>query len=743
MPLIWKNFNIKAKSCTIIVLSHELTFFGRQPHVALAKWGIYINMVQPQTMITQKRDVPLDKVRNIGIIAHIDAGKTTTTERILYYTGRSYKIGDIDEGTTVMDWMEQERERGITIVSAATTTFWNGYRFNIIDTPGHVDFTAEVERSLRVLDGGITVLDGEEGVQSQSETVWRQADKYKVPRICFVNKMDKMGADLWTTVTSIEERLGVRTAVMVVPIGRESSYIGNVDLLTRKAFIWHSDDLGATFDVKDVPEEIKKEVEKHRHELIERISETDDALLEKYLNGEEPTVDELKIALRKAVIGYKLVPVYAGTSLRNKGVQPLLDAVVDYLPSPLDLPEVEGTDPKTGEKITRKRTIDESFSGLAFKIQIDPHVGKLTYVRIYSGKIVSGSYAYNSSKGLKERIGRLLLMHANQREEIREAFAGEIVAVVGFKDTITGDTISDVGKPIVLEQISFPEPVISLAIEPKTKNDLEKMGYALQRLAEEDPTFKIKSNMETNQTIIWGMGELHLDILVDRMKREFKVEANVGAPQVAYKETITTSAEGEGKYIKQTGGHGQYGHCFLRVEPKNRGEGYEFINEIKGGTIPREFINPIEKGAKEAMENGILAGYPLVDMSVAVYDGSFHEVDSSEIAFKIAGSMALQNAVKQAAPTLLEPIMKVEVTTPDEYMGDVIGDLSSKRAQILGTQKRGLATIIVAHVPLAELSGYATILRSLSKGRASYYMEPSHYEEVPKNIAEKIIAKQG
>jgi len=725
------------------VLSHELTFFGRQPHVALAKWGIYINMVQPQTMITQKRDVPLDKVRNIGIIAHIDAGKTTTTERILYYTGRSYKIGDIDEGTTVMDWMEQERERGITIVSAATTTFWNGYRFNIIDTPGHVDFTAEVERSLRVLDGGITVLDGEEGVQSQSETVWRQADKYKVPRICFVNKMDKMGADLWTTVTSIEERLGVRTAVMVVPIGRESSYIGNVDLLTRKAFIWHSDDLGATFDVKDVPEEIKKEVEKHRHELIERISETDDALLEKYLNGEEPTVDELKIALRKAVIGYKLVPVYAGTSLRNKGVQPLLDAVVDYLPSPLDLPEVEGTDPKTGEKITRKRTIDESFSGLAFKIQIDPHVGKLTYVRIYSGKIVSGSYAYNSSKGLKERIGRLLLMHANQREEIREAFAGEIVAVVGFKDTITGDTISDVGKPIVLEQISFPEPVISLAIEPKTKNDLEKMGYALQRLAEEDPTFKIKSNLETNQTIIWGMGELHLDILVDRMKREFKVEANVGAPQVAYKETITTSAEGEGKYIKQTGGHGQYGHCFLRVEPKNRGEGYEFINEIKGGTIPREFINPIEKGAKEAMENGILAGYPLVDMSVAVYDGSFHEVDSSEIAFKIAGSMALQNAVKQAAPTLLEPIMKVEVTTPDEYMGDVIGDLSSKRAQILGTQKRGLATIIVAHVPLAELSGYATILRSLSKGRASYYMEPSHYEEVPKNIAEKIIAKQG
>jgi len=700
-------------------------------------------MAQPQTTVTEKRDVPLEKVRNIGIIAHIDAGKTTTTERFLYYTGRSYKIGDIDEGTTVMDWMEQERERGITIVSAATTTFWNGYRFNIIDTPGHVDFTAEVERSLRVLDGGITVLDGEEGVQSQSETVWRQADKYKVPRICFVNKMDKVGADLWTTVKSIEERLGARTAVMVVPIGRESSYIGNVDLLTQKAFIWHSDDLGAKYDVKDCPAELKDKVEKKRHELVERISETDDELLEKYLNGIEPTIDELKKALRRAVIGYKLVPVYAGTSLRNKGVQPLLDAVVDYLPSPLDLPDVEGTDPKTGEKITRKRTIDESFSGLAFKIQIDPHVGKLTYVRIYSGKIASGSYAYNSSKGLKERIGRLLLMHANQREDIREAYAGEIVAVVGFKDTITGDTISDPEKPIVLEQITFPEPVISLAIEPKTKNDQEKMGYALQRLAEEDPTFKIKSNLETNQTIIWGMGELHLDILVDRMKREFKVDANVGAPQVAYKETITKGAEGEGKYIKQTGGHGQYGHCFLRVDPKNRGEGYEFINEIKGGTIPREFISPIEKGAREAMENGILAGYPLVDMSVAVYDGSFHDVDSSEIAFKIAGSMALQHAVKQASPTLLEPIMKVEVTTPDEYMGDVIGDLSSKRAQILGTQKRGLATIILANVPLAELSGYATILRSLSKGRASYYMEPSHYEEVPKNIQEKIIAKQG
>jgi elongation factor G len=699
-------------------------------------------MATPSTTLTEKRDVPLEKVRNIGIIAHIDAGKTTTTERILYYTGRTYKLGDIDEGTTVMDWMAQERERGITIVSAATTTFWNGYRFNIIDTPGHVDFTAEVERSLRVLDGGITVLDGEEGVQSQSETVWRQADKYQVPRICFVNKMDKIGADLDTTVKSIEERLGARTAVMVVPIGREHSFKGIVDLLTKKALVWGSDEMGAKFEVQDIPKDLIGVVEERRHKLIERISETDDQLLEKFLNGEEPEIEELKKALRNAVITYKLVPVYAGSSLRNKGVQPLLDAVVDYLPSPLDLPNVVGVSPKTGEKEERRRTTDEHFSGLAFKIQIDPHVGKLTYVRIYSGKIESGSYAYNSSKGIKERIGRLLLMHANQREEIKEAYAGEIVAVVGFKDTITGDTVSDSMHPIILEQITFPDPVISLAIEPKTKNDQEKMSYALQRLAEEDPTFIIKSNLETNQTIIWGMGELHLEIIVDRMKREFKVEANVGAPQVAYKETIARTAEAEGKYIRQTGGRGQYGHCFLRVEPKNRGEGYEFINAIKGGAIPNEFIPAVEKGVKEASENGSLAGYPLVDLSVTLYDGTYHEVDSSEIAFKIAGSMAFQNAVKLASPTILEPIMKVEVTTPDEYMGDVIGDLSAKRAQIVGTQKRGAATIILANVPLAELSGYATILRSLSKGRASYYMEPSHYEEVPKNIQEKIIAKK-
>ena len=555
--------------------------------------------------------------------------------------------------------------------------------------------------------------------------------------------MDKIGADFHATVKSIIDRLGANPAVMVVPIGREQSFKGVVDLLTRKAYIWHSDDLGSHPEESAIPADLTNEVEKARHILVEKISETDDALLEKYLNGEEPSVEELKAALRKAVIAYKLVPIYAGSSLRNKGVQPVLDAVVDYLPSPLDLPPVEGTKPKSEEKISFKRIKEEPFCGLAFKIQIDPHVGKLTYVRIYSGTLQSGSYAYNSTKDLKERVGRLLLMHANQREEIKEAYAGEIVAVVGFKDTITGDTVCSESKPIVLEKISFPEPVISLAIEPKTKNDLERMSYALQRLAEEDPTFKIKSNLETNQTIIWGMGELHLEIIVDRMKREFKVDANVGAPQVAYKETITTNAEGEGKYIRQSGGRGQYGHCFIRMEPKNRGEGFEFVDAIKGGAIPREFIAPIEKGIKEAMENGVLAGYPVVDAKVTLYDGTYHEVDSSEVAFKIAGSMAFQNAAKAAHPTLLEPIMKVEVTTPDEYMGDIIGDLGAKRAQIQGTTKRGHVTVIIALVPLAELSGYATALRSMSKGRATYYMEPSHYEEVPRNIQEKIIAKEG
>jgi elongation factor G len=689
----------------------------------------------------KKRIYPLDKIRNIGIIAHIDAGKTTTTERILFYTGRTYKIGDIDEGTTVMDWMEQEKERGITITSAATTAFWKDHRINIIDTPGHVDFTAEVERSLRVLDGGITVLDGEEGVQSQSETVWRQADKYHVPRICFINKMDKLGADFFHTVKTIEDRLGARVAIYVLPIGKEQSFEGIVDLLTRKSYIWHGDELGQKYEISDIiPDDMKVQVEEYRHRLIELICETNDELLEKYLNGIEPSLDELKAGLRKSTITYKLVPIYCGSSLRNKGVQPLLDGVIDFLPSPLDIKAMGGYNPKSGTEEVREQKIDAPLSSLAFKIQVDPHVGKLTYVRLYSGTLKSGSYIYNSTKDEQERVGRLLLMHANHREEVEEAYAGEIVAVVGLKATGTGDTLSDKNNPIVLEKITFPEPVISLAIEPKTKADQEKMGFALQRLAEEDPTFRIKSNHETGQTIISGMGELHLEIIVDRMKREFGVDAKVGAPQVAYKETIRKLVESEGKYIRQSGGRGQYGHCFLRLEPKNRGEGYEFVDEIFGGAIPKEFIPGVEKGAKEAMENGVLAGFPMVDMKVTLYDGSFHDVDSSEIAFKIAASMAMKSGVLKADPVLLEPIMKVEVTTPEEFMGDVIGDLSAKRAEIQGTEKRGNAVIIVAMVPLAELSGYATILRSKTQGRASYYMEPSHYQEVPKNIQEQIIS---
>ena len=692
--------------------------------------------------MAEQKQVELDKIRNIGIIAHIDAGKTTTTERILFYTGKTYKIGDIDEGTTVMDWMAQERERGITIVSAATTTYWNGYRINIIDTPGHVDFTAEVERSLRVLDGGITVLDAEEGVQSQSETVWRQADKYKVPRICFVNKMDKLGADFFATVKSIEDRLGANALIMVLPIGVESSFKGIVHLLEQKAYIWGSDELGSKFEVtSQIPQDLKKEVEEYRHKLVEKIAATDDALTHKYLSNQEISNEELKTALRRAVIAYKLVPIFAGSSLRNKGVQPLLDAVVDYLPSPLDVGEILGFNPKTNAQEKRKPQPSESISGLAFKIQIDPHVGKLTYFRVYSGTVTAGSYIYNSTKNITERVGRILLMHANHREEIKEAQAGEIVALVGLKDTATGDTLCDQKAPIVLERISFPDPVISLAIEPKTKADQEKLGFALKRLSEEDPTFSIKANHETGQTIISGMGELQLEVMVDRMKREFGVMSNVGAPQVAYKETIKEEASGEGKYIRQSGGRGQYGHCFLRVTPKIRGEGFEFVDAIKGGSIPAEFIRSIEKGVIETMENGILLGYPMVDMIVTVYDGSYHEVDSSDIAFKIAASKALQSATKKGKLTLLEPIMKVEVTTPSEFLGDVIGDLSAKRSQIQGTEERGKATIILSMVPLSELSGYATTLRSMTQGRASYYMEPSHYEEVPKNIIEQMLAK--
>lgn len=702
---------------------------------------------------TTKRDTPMDRIRNIGIIAHIDAGKTTTTERILYYTGKSYKLGNIDAGDTQMDWMEQEKERGITIMSAATTAFWTpkikgslfseSHRINIIDTPGHVDFTAEVERSLRVLDGGITVLDAEEGVQSQSETVWRQADKYNVPRICFINKMDKLGADFHATVKDVQEKLGAPTAIMALPIGAENSFKGIILLLDQKAIIWEGDETGAEYSQTDVPNNMLEEVEKYRNLLIEQIAENDDALLEKYLDGAKLSVKELKNSLRTSTINYKLVPMYCGSSLKNKGVQPLLDAIVDFLPSPLDIPPTKGENPKTNAIETRKPDVNESFSALAFKIQTDPHVGKLTYIRIYSGKIESGSYIYNSTKDLKERAGRLLLMHANDREEIAYAQAGEIIAVVGLKNTTTGDTLCTQDKPLIFEGIEFTDPVISLAIEPKTKVDQEKMSYALQKLAEEDPTFKIRSDAETGQTLISGMGELHLEIIVDRMKREFNVDANVGNPQVAYKETITTTVEkAEGKYIKQSGGRGQYGHCLLRLKPLGSGEGYKFTNSITGGSIPREFISAVEKGIVEAMENGVISGHPLVDMEVELYDGSYHDVDSSEIAFKIAGSMALQIGVKNANPVLLEPIMKLEITTPDEFMGDVIGDISSKRGQVQDSNQRGSVRIITALVPLAELSRYATILRSMTQGRANFYMEPSHYDQVPSNIAEKIINKE-
>ena len=701
--------------------------------------------------VTKDRDVPLEKIRNIGIIAHIDAGKTTTTERVLFETGKTYKQGSVDEGTTVTDWMAQERERGITIVSAAITTFWdlqtasaieNGhYRVNIIDTPGHIDFTAEVERSLRVLDGAVMVFDGRTGVESQSETVWHQADRYQVPRICVLNKLNLIGADFEGSIKSIHERLGANAAPVTIPIGVEHAHTGVVDLIKMKALTYKAVEDNKLTE-EEIPAEILDDAKRYRKELIEKVSEYDDEALAKYLEGQEPTEIELKRAIRKGVIAGKFFPIFGGDN-RTVEVQLLLTGVVEYLPSPLDLPAVEGVNPKTGEKETRERKNEAPFSALAFKVTTDPHVGRLVYLRIYSGKISSGQVALNSTKQNQERIGKLVLLHADQRELIDSAFAGEIVAAVGIKDTTTGDTICDPGHPILLESISFPEPVISLAIEPATKSDQEKMGMALGKLSDEDPTFRIKSNPETGQTIISGMGELQLEVLVDRMRREFNVEAATGAPQVAYKETVKKTAEGEGKYIRQTGGRGQYGHCFLRIEPLGRGEGFEFKSEIKGGAIPSEFISPIEKGVKEKMENGILAGYPMVDIKVVVYDGSFHDVDSSEIAFKIAGSLAVEEAARRADMVLLEPIMKVEVATPEEFMGDVIGDLSSKRAQILGTEKRGQMTVINAMAPLAELAGYATKLRSISQGRAGFYMEPSHYEEVPKNITEAIVAKSG
>ncbi len=696
-----------------------------------------------QPIVTKNRNVPLDKIRNVGVIAHIDSGKTTTSERFLFYTGKSYKIGDIDEGNTQLDWMPQEKERGITIVSAATTTFWNGIRINIIDTPGHVDFTAEVERSLRVLDGGVVIFDAEEGVQSQSETVWRQADKYKVPRICFINKMDKLGADFDATVKEIEDRLGAHPAVMVYPIGKEQEFKGIIDLFTLEAKYWDIDPQGIKFRVeKEIPEDMKTAVMAARAKLVEKIAETDDKLLNKYLNAEEISVEELKAALRRAVIAYKLIPVYCGTSLRNKAVQPVLDAIVDYLPSPVDLKEIKGLHPTTNEPVVRQLVPTEKFAALAFKIQLDPHVGKLTYTRIYSGVLESGSYVYNVNRDRQERVSRILLMHANTREEIDKAYSGEIVALVGPKDSRTGDTLADQDSPLILEKITFPEPVISLAIEPKTKADQEKLSYTLQRLAEEDPTFKVKVNHETGQTVMSGMGELHLEILVDRMKREMGMDVNVGKPQVAYKETVKGPAEDvEVKYIKQTGGHGQYGHCVINIAPLGRGEGFKFTNKIKGGAIPSEFIPSVEKGVIEALEKGVYLGYPMTDLEVTLVDGSYHDVDSSDIAFKIAGSMALQDAAKRAGMVLLEPIMKLEVTIPEQFMGVAIGDVSSKRGKILGTEKRARAVVIKAYVPLAEMSGYATQIRSLTEGRGIFYMEPSHYEEVPQNIARAMAEK--
>lgn len=703
----------------------------------------------------QKNEIPLDRVRNIGIIAHIDAGKTTTTERILFYTGKTYKIGNIDEGDTQMDWMDQEKERGITIMSAATTTFWTPalkgavlkgeHRFNIIDTPGHVDFTAEVERSLRVLDGAVSVLDASSGVQSQTETVWRQANKYNVPRIAFINKMDVLGADFFATVKDMNEKLGAKTAILALPIGVENTFKGMYLLLERKSIIWKGDETGAAYEVTDhIPADIKDKIESERNKLIETVAETDDALLEKYLNAEDPEVAEIKMALRKATINNILIPVFPGSSLRNKGVQPLLDAVVDLLPSPTDVGAITGTNPNTKEKEERKPSIDEPTVALSFKIQTDPHVGRLTYVRVYSGVLKSGSYISNFTKGEKERLGRLLLMHANSREEITEGRAGEIVAIVGLKNTSTGDTLGDADHPLILESISFPEPVISLAIEPKTKADQEKLGLALKKLSEEDPTFKIKSDHETGQTIISGMGELHLEILVERLKREFKVFTNTGQPQVAYRETITKEVNKvEGKYIKQSGGRGQYGHCVINIRPKERGTGLVFNNKIVGGSIPKEFIPSVGKGVKEACENGIIAGFPVVDLEVDLVDGTFHDVDSSDIAFKIAGIQAIQQAVKLAGPVILEPIMKVEVTTPEEYMGDIIGDLSSKRGQISGSTQRGNARVITAEVPLSELGSYTTILRSLTAGRADPYIEPSHYEQLPVNLAEKLTSQPG
>ncbi len=690
----------------------------------------------------KKIHFPLEKVRNIGIAAHIDAGKTTTTERILYYTGRTYKIGDIDDGTTQMDWMEQEQERGITITSATTTCFWRDCRINIIDTPGHVDFTIEVERSLRVLDGCVAVFGAVEGVEPQSETVWRQAERYHVPRFAFINKMDRTGANFEGAVASMRERLGANAVPIQLPYGKEDQFKGVIDLVRMKAYVFLEETLGAKFDTTDIPAEYAEQAKKARDFMIEKVSEHDDALMHKFIEGQAPTEAEIMAGIRKATVAIQITPVLCGSALKNKGVQMLLDAVVDYLPSPKEVPAMKGLDPKTKEVIERPASESEPLSGLAFKIAQDPFAGggKLTYVRIYSGVIKSGTYIYNATRDVKERVGRLLLMHANKREEIEEAGAGNIVCVVGLRSVKTGDTLCDEQKPIVLESLFVPEPVISLSIEPKTKADRDKLSTVLQRMAEEDPTFRIKSNEETGQTIISGMGELHLEIIVDRMKREFNCLANVGKPQVAYKETIKGTAKAEGKYIRQTGGRGQYGHCYLQVEALPRSTGIEFVNKVVGGAIPREYVPAVEAGVREACQNGVLAGYPVTDLRITVYDGSYHDVDSSEIAFQIAGSMGFKEAAKLAGPILLEPIMNLEVVVPEEYMGDTIGDLNSRRCIIQEVGTRSNVKFVRGLVPLAEMFGYATSVRSLSQGRATFTMEPHSYSEVPKQISEKIIA---
>ena len=687
------------------------------------------------------RKVALKDTRNIGIMAHIDAGKTTTTERILFYTGVNHKIGEVHEGAATMDYMEQEQERGITITSAATTAFWNGNRINIIDTPGHVDFTVEVERSLRVLDGAVAVFSAVDGVQPQSETVWRQADKYEVPRMAFLNKMDRVGADFNMCVSDIKEKLGGNGVPIQLPIGAEDAFEGIIDLITMKEYLFKDETMGADYDVADVRAELLEEAQAAREHMLESVVETDDELMEKYFGGEEITEEEIKRAIRTATISGVIVPVLCGTAFKNKGIQPLLDAVVAYMPSPLDVGAVKGIDPKTEEPMERQPSDEEAFSALAFKILTDPFVGRLSFFRVYSGVLNKGSYVLNSTKGKKERMGRLLQMHANKREELDIVYSGDIAAAVGLKETTTGDTLCDESKPIILEKMEFPDTVIQIAVEPKTKADQEKMGTALAKLAEEDPTFKVTSNQETGQTLISGMGELHLEIIVDRMKREFKVEANVGKPQVAYRETINGASDVEEKYAKQSGGRGQYGHVKIKVEA-NPDKGYEFVNQITGGAIPREYIPAVDKGIQEALEAGVVAGYPVQDIKVTLYDGSYHEVDSSEMAFKIAGSMAIKKAMRAANPILLEPIFKVEVTTPEEYMGDVIGDLNSRRGQVSGMTDRNNAKIINAQVPLAQMFGYATDLRSKTQGRASYSMEFEKYVQVPNNIAQQVISER-